>query len=112
MDERTHGKAARDPSLVDELLGRTRQFVSDMVAEYVKRSADAALQWILGRAARYVLSTALFIMAAAFLLLGGAKGLIVAGMPPHLAYLAIGAVSLLAGFVILKCFGPPCPRST
>ena len=44
----------------------------------------------------------LFIMAAAFLLLGGARGLIVLGLPPHLAYLAIGAASALAGFVTLK----------
>ena len=112
MEERTQRKASRDPSLVDELLGRTRQFLTHMVAEYVKRSADEALQWILGRAVRYALSTALFIMAAAFLLLGAANGLIVAGMPPHLAYLAIGVVSLIAGFVTLKCSGQGCPRST
>jgi hypothetical protein len=66
------------------------------------------LRWVLGRATRYAVSAALFIMAAAFLLLGGASGLIVSGLPPYLAYLAIGATSLLAGVVILKCCAPAC----
>jgi hypothetical protein len=50
-------------------------------------------------------------MAAAFLLLGGAKGLIVSGLPPHLAYLAIGSASLLAGLVTLKCCAPDSRRA-
>jgi hypothetical protein len=87
-------------------MGRTRQFVTGMIADYVKRSVDEILHWILGRTLRYALSTALFIMAAAFLLLGGAKGLIASGLPPHFAYLAMGAASLLAGFVTLKCCVP------
>jgi len=104
MEERT------PRTLVDELMDRTRQFLGGMIADYVKRSVDDLLRWILGRAVRYALSTALFIMAAAFLLLGGAKGLIVSGLPPHLAYLAVGAASLLAGLITLKCFDRPCGR--
>jgi len=92
---------------MDELMDRTRQFLTGMVADSVKRAVDELLGWILGRTLRYAISSALFIMAAAFLLLGGAKGLIVSGLPPYLAYLAIGAASLLAGFVTLKC----CPQA-
>ena len=110
MEERTPRKPSRDPSLVDELLDRSRRFLGDMIADYAKRSVDDLLRWILGRTVRYALSTALFIMAAAFLLLGGAKGLIVSGLPPHFAYMAIGAASLLAGLVTLKCFDRPCGR--
>ena len=110
MEERSTPKASRGPSLGEELLDRTRQFLSGMIVDQVKRSVDELLQWILGRALRYTLSTALFIMAAAFLLLGGAKGLIVSGLPPHLAYLAIGAASLLAGLVTLKCCAPASGR--
>lgn len=110
MEERSTRKASRDPSLGEELLGRTRQFLSGMIVDHVKRSVDELLEWILGRTLRYTLSTALFILAAAFLLLGGAKGLIVSGLPPHLAYLAIGATSLLAGLVTLKCCAPASGR--
>jgi len=106
MDERSEPK----PSMVEELLTRTRQFLAGVIADYTKRHVDELLRWILGRAARYALSTALFIMAAAFLLLGGAKSLIVSGLPPHLAYLAIGAISLLAGLVALKCCAPATGR--
>ena len=99
-------ESRRKPSLVDELLGRTRQFLTGMIADYVKRSLDDLLRFALGRSLRYAVSAALFILAAAFLLLGGAKGLIVSGLPPHLAYLVIGGVSLLAGVVLLKCCDP------
>jgi hypothetical protein len=49
-------------------------------------------------------------MAAGFLLLGGAEGLIVSGVPRYLAHLAIGATSLIAGFVALKCYYRPSGR--
>jgi len=108
MEERAERRPPPGPSLVEELLNRTRQFLAGMVADYAKRSVDDLLRWVLGRATRYAVSAALFILAAAFLLLGGARGLIAAGLPPHLAYLAIGATSLLAGVVTLKCCAPAC----
>ena len=108
MEDRSERPESRGPSMVEELLGRTRRFLADLVADYARRSVDDLLRWILGRTIRYAVSAALFIMAAGFLLLGGAKGLIVSGVPPHLAYLAIGATSLLAGVVTLKCCAPAC----
>jgi len=108
MEDRTERKDARGASLFDELLNRSRGFLAGLLADYVKRYVDELLRWMLGRAVRYVVAAGLFIMAAAFLLLGGAKGLIVSGLPPYLAYLAIGAVSLLAGLVTLKCGAPVC----
>jgi hypothetical protein len=108
MDHRSERQTPREPSVIDELLHRSRQFVAGMVADYAKRSVDDLLRWMLGRAVRYSVSAALFILAAGFLLLGGAQGLIVSGLPPYLAYLAMGATSLLAGIAGLKCFGPPC----
>jgi hypothetical protein len=108
MDHRSERQTPREPSVIDELLHRSRQFVAGMVADYAKRSVDDLLRWMLGRAVRYSVSAALFILAAAFLLLGGAQGLIVSGLPPYLAYLAMGATSLLAGIAGLKCFAPPC----
>jgi hypothetical protein len=108
MEDRSEHRPPPGPSLVEELLNRTRQFLAGMVADYAKRSVDDLLRWVLGRATRYAVSTALFILAAAFVLLGGAKGLIVTGLPPYLAYLVIGATSLLAGVVTLKCCVPAC----
>ena len=110
MEERSRRNPSRDPSMVDELLDRSRQFLSGMIADYMKRSVDDLLRWILGRAVRYAVSTALFIMAAAFLLLSGAESLIFLGVPPHLAHLAIGATSLLAGLGTLKCFAQASGR--
>ena len=103
MQERARRTSSRDPSVVDDLMGRTRRFLGGMIADYLKRSVDDVLQWILGRAMRTAVSTALFILAAAFLLFGGAESLIVWGVPPHLSHLAIGATSLLAGLGIFKC---------
>ena len=108
MEERSDRAESGGPSMVNELLGRTRRFLADLVSQYAKRSMDDLLRWILGRTIRYAVSGSLFILAAAFLLIGGAKGLIVSGLAPHLAYLAIGAASLLAGFVTLKCCARPC----
>lgn len=103
MEERARRPSSRDPSLVDELMGRTRRFLTGMISDYVKRSVDEVLTWILARAMRSAVSTALFILAAAFLLFGGAEGLVVWGVPPYLAHLAMGATSLLAAIGILKC---------
>jgi hypothetical protein len=108
MEDRAERQKSREPSVFEELLHRSRQFVAGMVADYAKRSVDDLLRWMLGRAVRYSVSAALFIMAAGFLLVGGAQGLIVSGLPPYLAYLAMGATSLLAGIAGLKCFAPPC----
>jgi hypothetical protein len=108
VEEKAERRPPPGPSLVEELMTRTRQFLAGMVADYAKRSVDDLLRWVLGRATRYAVSAALFIMAAAFLLLGGARGLIVTGLPPYLAYLIIGATSLLAGVVTLKCCAPAC----
>src|SRR5216110_1853904 len=72
MEDRT----PRTPSMAEELMGRTRHFLSGMVTDYLKGSFEEIAQWILGRSLRYALSAALFMMAAAFLFLGGSEGLI------------------------------------
>ena len=98
------------PSMVEELMGRTRQFLYGMVTDYLKGSLEDIVQWILGRSLRYALSAALFIMAAAFLLLGGSEGLIASGVPRYLAHLAIGAISASVGLIILKYWVSPRGR--
>jgi hypothetical protein len=110
MDDPSGRRATPTPSIVDELLARTRHFLAGMIADYVKRSCDDILRWMMGRVARYAISTALFIMASAFLLMGGAEGLIAAGLPRYLAHLAIGSASVLAGLLTLKCCEPPRGR--
>src|SRR5204863_7506218 len=99
MEDRT----PRTPSMVEELMGRTRHFLSGMVTDYLKGSFEEIVQWILGRSLRYALSAALFMMAAAFLFLGGSEGLMVSGLPRYAAHLIIGAAALLAGLICLKC---------
>ncbi len=89
--------------MIDDLLHRSRQFLNDLVSSYLKRNADELWRWILGRAMRYIVSSALFIMAATFVLLGGFEGLIASGVPRYLAHLAVGAAALIAGYGTLKC---------
>jgi hypothetical protein len=96
---------------IEDLLCRTRGFVKRMVSDCVQGSADDLLQWTLGRAMRCIVSTSLLVLAAAFLLLGGAEGLIVAGLPPYLAHVSMGVTSLLAGFLTLKCCANPRARN-
>jgi len=93
---------------MEDLLDRTRQFLTGLLANYAKQSVEELFRWMLGRAVRYAVSAALFILAAAFLLLGGSQALIVWGLAPHLAYMAIGGTGLLAGFITLKCCSPAC----
>jgi hypothetical protein len=88
--------------MIDDLLQRTRRFLDGLIASYLKQTADDCWRWILGRAMRYIVSSALFIMAATFALLGGFEGLIVAGVPRYLAHLAIGTAALVAGYGTLK----------
>ena len=111
MEEGPQHKPSGGPSIVEELLSRTRHFMTDAIGDYLKRYIDDLLRWILSRAVRHVISAALFVMAAVFLLLGGFEGLIVSGVPRYLAHLAMGVASLLAGLVALKCCAPPHGRA-
>jgi hypothetical protein len=111
MDATPDPKPSGHSSVVDELLTRTRQFLTGVIADYLKQSLEDFLGWMMGRVARYALSASLFIMAAAFFLVGGAEGLIVSGLPPYLAHLLMGSASLLAGLVTLKCCNRPRGRA-
>ena len=100
----------RRPTVVEELLGRTRHFLSGMVADYLQRAVEDILRWILGRTLRYAVSAGFFILASAFLLLGAFEGLLVAGLPRYAAHLIVGAAALLAGLLCLRPFACPPGR--
>lgn len=106
MEDRSEHQRSSGPTMLEDLMARTRHFLTGMLADHLKRSVDEVLRWLLSRAMRYAIMTALFIMAAGFLLLGASEGLILAGMPLYLVHLAVGVASLLAGLVFLKCCTP------
>jgi hypothetical protein len=106
MDDRD----PRQPSVVEDLLGRTRHFLSGMVADYLQRSLEDILRWILGRSLRYAVSAGFFILASAFLFLAAFEGLLVAGVPRYAAHLIVGAAALLAGLLCLRPFACPPGR--
>jgi hypothetical protein len=96
--------------MVEELVGRTRNFLEGVIADYIQRSLDNLLRRALGWSLRYAISAALFVMAAAFLLLGSSEGLILSGLPRFAAHLIIGAAALLGGIICLKCHAPSVDR--
>lgn len=91
-----------DRTAVDDLVGRTKGFLSEVATEYVKKPADELFRWVLGRATSYLVAAALFVTAAVFLMIAGVEGLKRANVPPSLAYLGLGVVGVLGGLIALR----------
>lgn len=106
MGEEPPRPPAVDRSTVDDLIDRTKKFLSSLAADYVKRPVDELLRWVLSRATAYLLAAAFFCTAAVFLMIAGVEGLKRAQVPGYLAYLALGVVGLIAGLIALRQKSP------
>ena len=95
-----------EPSVVDDLIRRTRKFFSEIADDYVKRPLDDLFRWALGRAAAYLVAAGIFITAAVFLFIAGVEGLKTLQVPPVWAYLALGTAGLVAGWIVLRAGRP------
>jgi hypothetical protein len=92
---------------VDDLLDRTRGFVSDFAFDFVRRPVEHLLRRAMDHATKHAVAAALFALGAAFLLWAGAEGLIALGTPRWAAHAVIALVSGGAAWLILRtCCGP------
>ena len=107
MSEEPEKKPALDPSILDDLLSRTRKFLREIADDYIKHPIEDLLRWTLGRVISYLVAAALFITAAVFLMVAGVEGLKEVGASPAWAYLGLGIVGLLAGILVLRATRPP-----
>ncbi len=96
-------RPGHDPSIVDDLVRRTKSYLADAVVDLIKRPARELLRWLGKRAARYAVAAALLATAAVFLMIAGAEGLKSAGLRPWISYLALGLAGLLAAWILLRC---------
>ncbi len=102
MAEAPETKPPLEPSVLEDLIRRTRRFMGDIAHDYVKRPLEDLLRWALGRALAYAVAAGIFVAAAVFLLVAGVEGLKSAGLPHAWAYLALGAAGTVSGFLVLR----------
>jgi hypothetical protein len=102
MSEHRVEEPEAPPSLLEELLRKSQDFVEGLVAERVKASLDRALEWTFRRVILYISATALFATAAVFLLVAGMEGLKQAGAPSWSAYLLLALLGALGGCLLLR----------
>jgi hypothetical protein len=102
MNEQRAQVPEAPPSLLEELLRKSQDFVEGLVAERVKASLDRALDWTFRRVILYVSAAALFATAAVFLLVAGMEGLREVGAPAWSAYLLLALLGALGGCLLLR----------
>jgi hypothetical protein len=91
---------------IEDLLGRTQDFLGDLVVDLLRRPIEGLVKRILGQVARHGVAAALLGLGAAFLLWAAADGLIALGAPAYAAHAAAGVLSIAAAwFVVQGCGG-------
>ena len=90
------------PTLLEDLLRRSREFIEGIVADRLRDSLERALEWTFRRALTYLCIAALFATAAIFAVLAGLEGMKQADVPPWAAYLTLGLAGALGGSLLLK----------
>ena len=84
-----------------DLLERTKNFVAEVLADFLKRPIEIVAGRIASTVARYMLALTFVCAAVVFLLIGLVLLLQKAGADPYVSYLAAGGVSLLLGGIVL-----------
>ena len=90
------------PSILEDLLRRSRAFVEGVIADHFKASVDRVLDWTLRRVITSLVASAFFVTAVVFLLVAGTEGLKQVGAPPWVAYLSLAFVGALGGGLLLR----------
>lgn len=102
MHENRVEEPQASPTLLEDFLQRSREFIEGIIADRVKDSLERALDWTFHRMMVSLTVVALFATAAVFALLAGLEGMRQAGVPPWAAYLTLGLVGALGGSLLLK----------
>jgi hypothetical protein len=94
---------SRPPRLTDALLARTKGFVVDLLAEWIKLPIAEVGRWVRRRVTFYAVGITLLIIALIFLLVGGVRGLqAISWMPYWAPYLGLGALAAGTGIYFLS----------
>jgi len=89
------------PSVLEDLLARSRSFIEGLIADRLKASLERFFERMTRRVVACLVASVLFGTAAVFLLIAGLEGLKQAGLPGWAAYLSLGLVGALAGSLLI-----------
>jgi hypothetical protein len=96
------------PSILEDLLARSRSFIEGVIADRIKASLERVFERTMMRVVACLISSVLFGTAAVFALIAGLEGLKQAGAPVWAAYLSLGLVGALGGGLLIR--KPADPR--
>jgi len=89
------------PSVLEELLAKSRSFIEGVIADRIKASLERFFERMTHRVVACLVASVLFGTAAVFLLIAGMEGLKQAGLPLWAAYLSWGLVAALGGVLLI-----------
>ena len=101
MHENRVEEPQASPTLLEDVLQKSREFIEGIIADRIKDSLERALDWTFHRMMVYLTVVALFATAAVFALMAGLEGMKQAGVPPWAAYLTVGLAGALGGSLLL-----------
>jgi hypothetical protein len=98
----TRARGSADGHGIDDLIGRTQDFLGNLAFDFLRRPVEGFLRSVLAHATRHAVAAALLGLGAAFLLYAAAEGLIALGTPPFAAHAAAGAGSIGVAWLLLR----------
>jgi hypothetical protein len=101
MDNDRPKPSAGDPSAMDDLIRRTKQFLVGTASDSVERVVGPLFHTATARVTSHLVAASIFGASAVFLMVAGSEGLKTAGLAPWLAYLTLGLVGVLSASVVL-----------
>jgi len=101
MDNERPRPAAADPTIMDDLIRRTKRFLVGTAADSAERLAGPFFRTATSRVTSHLVAASIFGASAVFLMIAGSEGLKSAGLAPWLSYLTLGLVGVLSASVVL-----------
>jgi hypothetical protein len=102
MKRRFEFEAVDGPTIVDRI---ARAMAGDYLRRFVlrlRKDALRAFDLASARAVACLVAAALFVTAAVLLVNAGLLGLVAIHVPPAVAYLAIGILALIGGWLVIR----------
>lgn len=91
------------PTLLEDLIRRTRQFVAGAAVDCVQSLVGNFVRKAIAQMTSHLVAALILGASAVFLMIAGAEGLRSAGLAPWLADLLLGLAGLAAGGTLLLC---------
>lgn len=105
MTEPSPSGPPRDPPRelpkIESLADRTKRFLAELVADWIKLPIAEVGRWLRRRVLLYTVGLVLMCVAIIFVLVGGVHGLQELRVPVWATYLGVGVVAAVAGVIVL-----------